>query len=859
MNRNVFVLVLIILSTLTPSCEKEDTRVKVSSISFKETSLNIIEDETNKLHYTIIPENATNKNVLWKSNNPSVIFVDQNGEITANKVGSASIIVTTEDGNKTATCSILVEARIIPVKSISLNSESISLKEGDSELLTTTIEPLNATNKKVVWNSSNDKIITVDQNGIIKALKPGYAIISSTTDDGNRTATCKIQVEENINPIINITLDPIELTMIEGDSEKLKAIIKSHIDSYGLVSWSSSNASIASVDSDGKVKAFKAGTAIITAAINEKKDFCAVLVNPKIIYVDSISLSKSMLDLVVGESDELLAIVFPVDATNKALKWKSSNSKVATIDQNGKVFAHEQGTTTITVTTLDGNKTDECEVTVSTIPVTGIVLNKTSISIDIGESETILAKIEPINSTNKEIKWTSENKNIATVDSNGKVLGVGIGRTRIIATTDDGQKTAECSIHVTKSWINISKQNIEISGSNNSFSIEVDASEEWSVVSKPSWTTISTSNNNIGSGISSVEISASSYNGSTVYRTGEITFKLNNREKTASLHIEQYNFPHKDGDYVKIQSSTRGDGIDLVFLGDGYTIHDIGNGLFRTNLEDAIEHFFDIEPYRTYREYFDVYIVYAFSEESGISDHLTTKNTKFSSRYDNPNTTRMVTNNEKCFDYAMKAPLSSNLAETLITVITNSSRYAGTNWSYSDGKAISIVPVSQEQYPYNFRSILQHEACGHGFGKLADEYVNTNTTIPKENEEDLRMWQRWGFFKNVDFTNDLNKISWNHFIRDEDYNYVGAYEGGYTFAYGVWRPEPKSLMINNITYINAPSRELIVRRIKKLAGETFSYEEFKRKDIRETHSLTRSASIPIDSKYILPPPILINE
>ena len=306
-----------------------------------------------------------------------------------------------------------------------------------------------------------------------------------------------------------------------------------------------------------------------------------------------------------------------------------------------------------------------------------------------------------------------------------------------------------------------------------------------------------------------------------------------------------------------MQSSTRGNGIDLVFLGDGYTIEDIGSGEFRDNLNEAVEHFFDIEPYRTYRNYFDVYIVYAFSEESGISDHTTNKNTKFSSKYEDPYTTSMTTDNAKCFEYALKVPLSSGLSETLITVITNSSRYAGTNWSYSNGMAISIVPVSNNSYPYDFRAVVQHEAGGHGFGKLADEYINSYTTITTADKEDLRLWQQWDHFKNVDLTNDLNSILWKHFIGDPNYSYVGAHEGGYYYAYGVWRPEVTSLMINNITYMNAPSRELIVRRIKKLAGEVFSFNEFKQKDVRETHSLTRSASVFFNPKMVLPPPVLI--
>jgi ribosomal 50S subunit-recycling heat shock protein len=312
-----------------------------------------------------------------------------------------------------------------------------------------------------------------------------------------------------------------------------------------------------------------------------------------------------------------------------------------------------------------------------------------------------------------------------------------------------------------------------------------------------------------------------------------------------------------DGEYVKIQSSTAGDGIDIVFLGDGYTVADIISGKFEDNLLEAIDHFFDIEPYRTYRNYFDVYIVYAYSEESGISDIQRTRKTKFSAKFESATSTRMSIDHTSVFEYAQKVPLSSDLSETQIAVIANSTRYGGTNWSYSNGMSISVVPVSNFNYPNDFRGVVQHEIGGHGFGQLADEYTENNSTIPQSEKEDLLKWQQWGFFENVDLTDRVEDILWSHLINDPDYSYVGVYEGGFYYSKGVWRSEPVSLMNNNIRYINAQGREQIVMRIKELAGETYSFEEFKQKDVRETQSLTRSAVIYDNEEFRLPPPILI--
>lgn len=403
--------------------------------------------------------------------------------------------------------------------------------------------------------------------------------------------------------------------------------------------------------------------------------------------------------------------------------------------------------------------------------------------------------------------------------------------------------------------LNLSTTALNSTGAGESFNLTLEANSNWSVESKPSWITVTPSS---GTGTRAVNISFASYSSLPVTRSGSVTFKLNGKTLTATLGVSQYNFPYKDGDFVKVQSSTLGNGIDLVFLGDGYTIEDIGQGKFTTDLNNAVTHFFAIEPYRTYRSYFDIYYVYAFSQESGISDHLTTKNTKFSTKYNSaPPSTSMSTNDARCFEYALKAPLSSSLAETMITVIANSTRYAGTAFLYSDGKAIAIAPVSDRAYPYDFRGVLQHEAGGHGFGKLADEYVTNNTTIPLSNQNTLRSWQSWGHFKNVDLTNNLSTILWKHFIGDPLYTYIGAHEGGYYYAFGVWRPESGSLMINNINYINAPGRELIVRRIKQLAGEPFSFTDFRSRDIRETGFLTKSAGLPLEKDMILPPPVLI--
>ena len=492
------------------------------------------------------------------------------------------------------------------------------------------------------------------------------------------------------------------------------------------------------------------------------------------------------------------------------------------------------------------------------IRVTEISIDKGFVTMVESHEEQLNAVVSPSGATNKNVKWTSSNESVVTVNENGLLTAHAKGEVIITVTTEDGSKTATSNITVREGWVSLSQNVIESAVAGGTFNIKLSASNNWSVISKPQWVSLSPSS---GSGLisdsTSITVSVTQIDVSTLSRSGSVVFKLNNREYSDTLLVNQYNFSFSDGDYETIQSSSVRNGIDIVFLGDGYTIEEVRQGKYKNKLVEATEHFFNIEPFRTYRNYFDVHIVYAFSDDSGISDHINAKNTKFSIKYDSPNSTRMSVNQAASFEYALKAPLSSTLTETLVAVITNSTRFAGTNLSFSDGKSISIVPATNLPYPNDFRGVVQHEIGGHGFGRLADEYVQINSSIPAADINELKLWQGWGFFQNVDVTSDVNEVLWKHIIADPTFSYVGTYEGGYTYATGVWRSEPISLMNNNISYINAAGRVLIVKQIKNLSGETFTFNEFKQRDVIDAQALTRSASVAADEALRLPPPILI--
>lgn len=215
------------------------------------------------------------------------------------------------------------------------------------------------------------------------------------------------------------------------------------------VKWSTSDEKIATVDATGKVTAIAPGTATITATTEDggKTAACQVTVTSA---VTGVTLNKTTLSLAVGASETLAAAVTPETAPNKAVTWATGDPKIATVDGAGKVTAIAPGTTTITVTTVDGGKTAACQVTVTAaaIPVSGVSLNRPDLTLEVGASEVLSAAVAPENATNKNVKWTSSDTSVATVDGAGKVTAVKKGTTTITATTEDGGKTAVCQVTV---------------------------------------------------------------------------------------------------------------------------------------------------------------------------------------------------------------------------------------------------------------------------------------------------------------------------------------------------------------------------------------------------------------------------
>ena len=326
------------------------------------------------------------------------------------------------------------ESETVSVTNITLSPESISLVEGDTETLTATVSPSNATNKKVIWTSTDGSIASVD-NGRVTALKPGNTTIRAKSDDGGKTATCQVTVKAKVYNVESVSLDKTNITLTEGDSETLTATVYPDNATNKNVSWKSSNTSVATVN-NGVVTALKAGTATITVTTEDggKTATCQVTVNARIYNVESVSLDKTNITLPEGDSETLIATVYPDNATNKNVSWKSSNTSVATVN-NGVVTAIKAGTATITVTTEDGSKTATCQVTVKAkqINVAYINIDQDSVHLKEGESILLTVTVYPSNATNKNVNWTSSNVKVASVSSEGKVTAIKSGVATITA------------------------------------------------------------------------------------------------------------------------------------------------------------------------------------------------------------------------------------------------------------------------------------------------------------------------------------------------------------------------------------------------------------------------------------------
>ena len=301
-----------------------------------------------------------------------------------------------------------------------------------------------------------------------------------------------------------------------------------------------------------------------------------------------------------------------------------------------------------------------------------------------------------------------------------------------------------------------------------------------------------------------------------------------------------------------------------MILGDGYDGKNISDGDYLANMKQQVEYFFGIEPYTTYRDYFNVYTAFPLSTETGVGTINTIRYNRFNTTFTGG--VGLRADYDAIFQYALNAPTVTrdNLNQTLIIIVPNSTDYGGICQMWEDGSAIAFCPQSTYGYPLDSRGVIQHEAGGHGFGKLGDEYIYHNEFIDFcqctccGHVDAINGAKALGWYDNLSLTGKMHEVPWSHLIFDDRYSdIVDIYEGGFMHNRGVFRSEQNSCMNNDIPYYSTISRESIVKRIKRYAGEEYSFEDFVANDKRDAGTVTRGADVStrLIRTYQMPPRI----
>ena len=367
----------------------------------------------------------------------------------------------------------------------------------------------------------------------------------------------------------------------------------------------------------------------------------------------------------------------------------------------------------------------------------------------------------------------------------------------------------------------------------------VNAEGEWEVASKPDWCEVSPASGNKKTEVT-LTIKGMAKNADS--RDGKVVFRLKDKDYTHECSVSQYGYEYGEDEWITLQKATKGNngGINIVLLGDGFSAKDIASGEYLNDIKQEVEYFFGIEPYKTYRDYFNVYTAIPLSTESGVGTVNTIRYNRFNTTFTGG--VGLKADYDEVFDYALGAPTvnKSNLNQTLIIMVPNSTDYGGICQMWEDGSAIAFCPQSTYGYPLDTRGVIQHEAGGHGFGKLGDEYIYHNAFIDFcdctccGHVLEFNGAKSLGWYDNLELTGKMHSVGWSHLIFDDRYSdIVDIYEGGYMHNRGVFRSEPNSCMNNDIPYYSTISRESIVKRIKAYAGENYSFEDFVKNDKRD--------------------------
>lgn len=418
------------------SSKQEPEEIKVSKIELSSTSLSMLVGEEATLTARLSPEDAQDKHLRWSSSNEAVATV-KNGAVTAVSAGEAVILCTSADGGAQAQCSVLVQEPAQLPESMEIVVPEGCLGLGESVALKVRFQP-EGSQAKLKWSVANGKLVSVDEDGVVTGKKLGVTTITVRSENGLKDSLKVKVVDPNVVAAV-ILEESGTITLNLGQTLQLHAEL-SPSTAQSTLKWSSKASKYASVDQSGLVTAHAVGSTTITVkSANGKKDTLKIkVVDPT--QASSIALDKSgTVTLNLGDSLQLSAAMQPATARNQ-IKWGSSNTKVAQIDQNGLVTARRIGTATVAVKT-DNGKLDSLKLkVVDPDRATKVVLSHSgTVSIKLGAELQLSAEVLPATAETS-LEWGSSNAKIAHVDQNGLVTGLKKGTVTVAVRTANGKK-----------------------------------------------------------------------------------------------------------------------------------------------------------------------------------------------------------------------------------------------------------------------------------------------------------------------------------------------------------------------------------------------------------------------------------
>ncbi|MBP5302130.1 MAG: Ig-like domain-containing protein, partial [Bacteroidales bacterium] len=436
--------------------------VPAESIKLSESSISLVVGDEKQLSAEVRPDNATNKDVVWTSADESIAKVSSSGKVTAVAAGETTVkAASASQPSVKAECKVAVSEKVIPVTSITLDKQKMELTKGLDYTLHATVEPANATNKELVWASSNEDIVVVNQQGKVIAFSTGTASVTATSvSNPEVSASCEFTVVSEVVSVTGVSIVYNTTTLYIPDPLKLQVRIYPENATDQNVTWTSGNTAIATVSADGTVTPVSAGEVniMVTTRDGGKTDLVTLVVcDTRITDFTFAEHSDTPIIVKGGSTFKLTPIITPDYASNKKVKWESNNSTVASVSNGIVTFAMVNGQVTISacteISSLYCSQVFEVQVMPNEVNLPdGLV-------VPVGIAVPANAVVSPDNTFDKSLEYIVGDPSLATVDAEGMITGLKVGKTTLTV-----KCIADPSVTDTKDLEVVSTNKLSING-----------------------------------------------------------------------------------------------------------------------------------------------------------------------------------------------------------------------------------------------------------------------------------------------------------------------------------------------------------------------------------------------------------